>query len=105
MIQIKNLSKEKPKETWDIKVCRPSPLGNIYHLKDVNDIKERNIVCDLYAKWFAIQDSKEFLDELSKLIDIFNKYGKLNLFCFCAPKRCHAETIKKYIEERTKSVI
>ena len=38
----------------------------------------------------------------AKLLRLYEKHGTLNLFCWCFPKRCHSETIKEYIIERTK---
>ena len=29
-----------------------------------------------------------------------NEFGKVRLFCWCAPKRCHGETIKKWLIEK-----
>lgn len=95
MINIKNLKKEKPENQWDIVISRPSPLGNPFFLKKDLD---RNMVCDKYELWFH-----ENIDSLKKYLDQLNtkhkEYGILNLFCWCKPKRCHGETIKKYLEE------
>ena len=38
-------------------------------------------------------------DYLDSLIATYKIYGKLRLFCWCAPKRCHGETIKRYLED------
>ena len=64
---------------------------------------ERDKVCEKYKEWFydELYDSA-MQAELSILKDILLKYGKLNLFCWCAPKRCHAETIKEYLLETLK---
>lgn len=95
-ILIKNLRKEKPSHSWDVKVDRSSWLGNQFVMKNET---ERDKVCDQYKEWFyeELYDSA-MQAELSLLKDILTKYGKLNLFCWCAPKRCHAETIKEYLE-------
>lgn len=97
MIEIKNLRNEKPKELWDFKVDRTTPLGNPYKPKN-KSLEERNRVCDLVEQNFPeiIKDLqiKAYLDTL---IRAYKQYGKLNLFCWCAPKRCHAETIRNYI--------
>ena len=34
---------------------------------------------------------------------VLQEYGKLELFCWCFPKRCHAESIKKYPDEEKKA--
>jgi hypothetical protein len=45
MINIKNLRKEKPKNPWDVIICRPSALGNPFFLKTE---AERDMGCDKY---------------------------------------------------------
>ncbi|MBL4860111.1 MAG: DUF4326 domain-containing protein, partial [Acinetobacter sp.] len=56
----------------------------------------RDEVCDQYQVYFDEQVEKEnplFIDELNRLATI--ALGKtLRLKCFCAPKRCHGDTIK-----------
>lgn len=94
MINIKNLRKEKPENPWDVFICRPSALGNPFLLKTESN---RNMVCDKYEIWFHenIDSLKEYLDQLNTK---HKEYGILNLFCWCSPKRCHGETVKKYLE-------
>ncbi len=101
MIRIKNLRKEKPQNKWDVKICRTkSPLGNPFILHNVDDDNERDTVCNLYEKWFYENlESVDNKEELDRLVNIYKEYHQLNLFCWCTPKRCHAETIKKYIEK------
>ena len=97
MIVICNLKTKKPKYKYDVSVCRPSVLGNPY--KITTDVSRR-YVCALYEKYFDYHSKKgrfEFRYELTRLKQLYKKYGKLRLFCWCTPKRCHAETIKKYI--------
>jgi len=97
MIEILNLRKIKPDEKYDVIVDRRSILGNPFIL--TNESK-RDEVCDDYDMYFChkIENDKKFKDELDRIISIYVKYGKLRLFCWCAPKRCHSEIIKRYIE-------
>lgn len=98
MITIKNLKNSKPKHPYDIKVDRSSPLGNPFPMHNES---KRNEVCEEYLLWFDGKfESKDekFMIELRRLYRIYMKYGELNLFCWCSPKRCHAETIKEFIE-------
>jgi hypothetical protein len=98
MIEICNLRNVKPSKPWDFSVARGTPLGNRYFLAKEN---ERDQACDWYDNWFFNHShSKEFYDYLNVLITAYKKYGKLRLFCWCAPKRCHAETPKRYIEDQ-----
>lgn len=100
MIIIKNLRKEQPSNLWDIRIDRSSVLGNPYPLFSE---RNRNSVCEKYEQYFKkkllVNEDVNFIFKLKKLKTLYKKYGKLNLFCWCAPKRCHAETIKKYLED------
>ena len=97
-IAIKNLRNEKPQYEWQVKVDRSSVLGNPFYMADES---QRDKVCDKYEdyfNWIIQNKSSAFYKEVGRLLSLLKKYGKLELFCWCAPKRCHAETIKKYIE-------
>ena len=99
VILIKNLRYKKPVYPYDVKVDRSSPLGNPFYMADES---ERDEVCDKYdvylQKEMCCYSQDKFATEIHKLKDIWQKYGKLNLFCWCSPKRCHAKTIKSYLE-------
>jgi len=84
-------------------VGRPSILGNPYKMKTIYD---RNEVCDKYEVWFEKhKDDDAIKQELDRLMDIYyHNDNKLILTCYCAPNRCHAETIKKYLEKRLENV-
>ncbi len=95
MIEICNLRKQKPTEPYDVKVDRTSALGNPFYMKNES---ERDKVCKQYQEWFYEELFDSVIQaELWLLKDILTKYGKLRLFCWCSPKRCHAETIRDYI--------
>ena len=103
MIKIMNLRRHKPSEKWDFVVDRTSPLGNPFFIQAEHD---RNGACIYYEKWFdsLLQDvpreqerKNEAIKYLASLVAVYRLYGKLRLFCWCAPKRCHARTIKNYI--------
>lgn len=100
MIQIKNLRKDSIQFEYDVRVDRANKiLGNKFVM---HSELERDKVCDEYEAWFNEQITKQnelVLNELRRLYKIYKKYGKLNLFCWCAPKRCHAETIKNFLEK------
>lgn len=99
MIEICNLRYENVKFNYDIKVDRSSILGNKFYMKNECD---RDLVCNKYEIYFKEQIEKNniaFVNELRKLYLIHKTYGKLRLFCWCYPKRCHAETIKKFLEQ------
>ena len=97
MIEICNLRNEKPVNPYDIYVDRRSVLGNPYPDRDG---KSRDLVCDRYEDHFTYKSRTDnrFQRELGRLLAIYEYHGKLRLFCWCAPKRCHAETIKRWLE-------
>ena len=89
--KIRVVRKHHPKAVY----CgRPSPLGNPFPMRTEAD---RDRVCDEYQKWFT--DNLEVLKpELRKFWIKGAKDGELFLGCFCAPKRCHCDTIKAFLE-------
>lgn len=97
IISIKNLRKEQPVYEYQVRVDRASVLGNPYVMHSEN---ERDQVCDQYEDYFKEQikdKNSAFMQELRRLYKILKKYNKLELYCWCAPKRCHAETIKNFL--------
>ena len=96
-IVIKNLRDERPKYPYQIRIDRGhSILANHYYMKSE---EERDEVCDKYRDYFAIQahHNEAFTNALRELYKIAMKYGKLELYCWCYPKRCHGDTIKKFL--------
>lgn len=98
VINIKNLRNSKPAAPNDIRVDRANKvLGNQFYMADES---MRDEVCDLYQVWFDKKvESKdpEVMTELRRLWKIWKEYGTLNLYCWCAPKRCHAQTIRDFL--------
>ena len=79
-------------------IGRGSPLGNPFVMKSEAD---RDAVCDQYQAWFdrKVKNGDErVMNELRRLYRLAKK-GDLVLGCFCAPKRCHGETIKAFLEK------
>jgi hypothetical protein len=97
MIEICNLRDMHVKEPWDFRVDRKTPLGNPFIMKNES---MRDWSCDSYDNNFEDlikQDSAKAY--LCKLVLAYQRYGRLRLFCWCAPKRCHGETVRRYILE------
>lgn len=104
-IEIMNLRNGGPNLPYDVRVDRSSPLGNPFPMSNES---EREVVCDKYTAWFdgivegwtpgeVVTKNKDQFHFLWKLILLYREYGRLRLFCWCAPKRCHVETIRNYI--------
>lgn len=101
MITIHNLRDSYPSQPYDVKVDRTSVLGNPFVMKNES---LRDEVCDKYQTYFDNtiahpEDNSAFMNELRRLYKLHKAYGKLRLFCWCYPKRCHAETIKEFLNQ------
>lgn len=99
MVQIMNLRTAQIEYPWDVRVDRKSALGNPFYM---HSEAERDKVCEQYAAYFKQRTERNnpgdpFMQELKRIRLLYKQYGKLRLFCWCAPKRCHAETIKDYL--------
>lgn len=95
-ITICNARNEKPKYPYDVWICRKrSILGNPFTMPSE---EYRNNVCDKYERWFKLNITI-LTNELERLQSILHEYGQLRLFCWCHPKRCHAETIKRWLDD------
>lgn len=72
-------------------IGRGSKWGNPYPIGPLWG--DRNQVCNLFESFFKAQYESGAIskEELASL------YGR-PLVCFCAPARCHGETILKYVE-------
>lgn len=85
---------------WDkgaVYVGRPSPLGNPFVLTDES---RRDEVCDRYETWLRSkveQGDPAVLKELRRLYRLAQD-GPVVLGCYCAPRRCHADSIKRFLE-------
>ncbi len=105
MISVRNLKdvggyRAQLLKPWQVRVDRSSVLGNPFPMASEAD---RVDVCVKYLEYFKdkVRSKDEaFCNELRRLIAIYRKYGVLELYCWCAPKKCHAETIKWFIERR-----
>lgn len=77
------------------KLINMSFLGNPFHMTGES---QRNYVCNRYEKevWpRLLVQYKDILDRLKA----YQKDKVVSLVCWCAPKRCHADTIKQWLEE------
>lgn len=79
---------------------RGSPLGNPYRMTHE---ATRDEVCDKYQAWFDDQlsrtDNEAFHSYLGS-IEMAANIGDVHLMCWCAPQRCHCETIKGHLDAK-----
>ena len=88
------------KEPDCIYIGRPTALQNRNYLSDPTDPVERDRVCDAYEKDFADlleQEDEAAMEQLAFIIETAIEDGHVRLGCFCAPRRCHGDTIKRFL--------
>lgn len=69
-------------------------------MRDKNDDAERDLVCDQYDRWLRAQilaGNPRVLAELKRLATLAERPQGVILGCYCAPKRCHGQTVKTAI--------
>ena len=96
-IEIKNLKTETPVNPWDFIVDSSSVLGNPFTESEINS---RDDVCRAYRIYFYNRINAYdviIMDEIRRLYKAYRKHGRLNLFCWEAPKTSHANTIRDYL--------
>lgn len=87
---------------WDkdaVYIGQGSPLGNKFAKANMT-LEERNYACDQFEIEFQFKvDRKDpsVMRELTRLLSIARN-GNLILGCYCAPKRCHGLTIKRWLD-------
>ena len=81
------------RERCDVRIDRSTRWGNPFRIGIDGD---RDQVCDLHAEW--IQTQPHLLAALHKL------KGK-RLGCWCKPRRCHGDTLKKLIDALPESPV
>lgn len=90
------------KDCNNIRIDRKTILGNPFFMKHEEQRKE---VCDKYYEYFMKEVKKEggeLRKEIIRLYKILLTGEDINLQCWCTPKQCHGETIKKFLECYTK---
>jgi len=108
VISVINKYKHTP-SSIDVYIGRGSALGNPYTgSKSVKNTKAeyqcdtREVAIAKYEEYLklAISENNRYIcDELNKIWSKA-KSGDVNLVCFCKPKACHGDIIKKLIEAK-----
>ena len=87
-------------------IGRGSPLGNPFSHKEntkaVVVVESREKAIEMYAKYLLEQiqeGNQSVIDEMDRLAHIAMTKGKLVLRCYCAPKPCHGDVIRKVLLE------
>lgn len=99
-VEIRNLRMERcAGAAWEFRVDRASPIGNPFYMANEN---MRNDVCDKYEVYFneQMKTNFKFRQYAESILNALKIYRRVALYCWCAPKRCHAETIKHWLEQQ-----
>lgn len=101
-VEIRNLKTDKfYNYSWDFRVDRASIVGNPFYMANES---MRDEVCDKYERYFneQLKSNKAFQQYLETMLRTLRTYEKINLYCWCYPKRCHAETIRNWLIKKIK---
>ena len=91
---------------WDagaIYIGRGSPLGSPFNMH--GDEAARDESCDRYEAYIEAQikgGNPKILNELERLARAAESRD-ITLGCYCSPKRCHGDTIKRILEHKLKT--
>lgn len=98
-LQVKNVTNQD--YNWYIGRGSPkhvgSPLQNPHHMRSE---KDRWQVCDDFEDYFDKMIAKNdptIMQELYSIMDYLRAGIKINLGCYCAPRRCHGDHIRKKV--------
>lgn len=87
-------------------VGRPSVLGNPFsHLEGTKALyrcKDRAEAVSRYEEWIReqINVDPDITKALKRLYKQWTDTGRLTLVCWCSPQVCHADILKKLLEEK-----
>lgn len=79
-------------------IYRGFPLGNPFPM---HDEKDRDKVCEQFEEYFRkkiAQKDPVIMNELARVVEKAFVDGGVRLGCYCAPRRCHGDSIKSFLE-------
>lgn len=98
---IRVVNRRQYRGTNGVYVGRPTSLGNPFLLVEHGGGYTRDESVNAYEVWLrhmlAIKDVA--VCEMMNYLWTVAHEGDLDLVCYCAPERCHADVIKKVLEE------
>jgi len=86
------------RDTWDIRIDRKTKYGNPFYMADES---QRDVVCDRYEEYIATRP--DLINELVRevlAVPCHKDNREVRLGCWCAPKRCHGDTLARLVMER-----
>lgn len=79
-------------------IYRGFPLGNCFVMHNES---MRDEVCDQFEEYFRAKVKARdpvIMNELARVVEKAFINGGVDLGCYCAPRRCHGNTIKSFLE-------
>jgi len=113
MIKVVNkYTHKKNINSTDKYVGRPNVLSNPFTSKTLGQTlakyqcKDRDESVAKYEEYLlaALKDGNKAIKDEMNLIYQMAQKGDVNLICFCHPKKCHADVIKKMIDSKIPKV-
>lgn len=103
MITVVNKYKVKNQKRDYIVYCgRCSALGNPFPITENRTREEAISEYKIYFDKLVKDKDKEILAQLDLCRTKLTKYGIVELECYCAPKPCHCDVIKDFLENENK---
>ena len=96
MITVVNMKTHEP-TGHDIYIGRGSPLGNPKPISHLTTREEALVYYEDHLARKLKEKDKPIRDELNR-IHKAAKAGDVNLVCYCKPRDCHGDIIKRLIE-------
>lgn len=108
MINVININDEKPTDGIYFYIGRGSALGNPYTHLDKNktlalfQCEDREEAIEKYSEYFDVMygHNKEFTDAVDEIYKHYKNGDNIYLGCFCKPKSCHGDIIKRKLEQK-----
>ncbi len=98
MITVVNIRNHDPTPS-DFYIGRGSPLGNPAKISEHQGRSEVLRSYEEYLPKKIAEGDRPIREELNRIWKAA-KVGDVNLVCFCKPRNCHGDFIKKLIEEK-----
>lgn len=102
MIEVVNLyNLKKCNNCIDIMICRPSILGNPFHITKKRSGKEAIKSYIIYLKQHIVKQTYIYKElKRIQMLEEQNPNKIIRLLCYCKPLPCHGDVIKHKLENR-----
>src|SRR5262245_41789499 len=99
-IRIMNI-RQHDKCPYDVRIDRPTILGNPFRATDLKSVRDRYTAIDRFRKYAyeRFDKDKGFFEKIAWLGEKFARGEVIHLCCWCAPLPCHGRIVRTMIEE------